>query len=302
MVKIIDAIELCNERVKELQQKVYSLNNTFRKLQFCIINASDDKGNERYIQNKIKLAEEIGIDAIVHKFDKDCTDDDILKLINECNEKWCPVILQLPIYEHLDKEKLLDAIDYMVDADGFTREWIGEVNLGNDELVCPATPKGVISLLKYHNIDLQGKNVLVIGSSNHVSKPLLSMILKRGGTILNANINTQDLNSLIRISDVIISCVGKPNLIKPEVIKDGCVLIGVGFTYIDRKQILDFDIDEIVKDGRASIVTNRINCTGKTTVLSLMENVITLYQIYWSRHMQDSCVTSFKQTIDRGIK
>ena len=282
MVKIIDAIEMCENKSKLLRSEVEKMKSIVQMPPIVptivIINASDDQGNLRYIKNKVKEAEKIGIKPIVRKFDKNCRTSDVLRLINHCNDTRTPVILQLPIFNHLDQDLLLNAIDWRVDADGFTKEWIGLVNLGMDKNVAPATPKGVISLLEFHNIEIQGKNVLIIGSSNHVGKPLISMILNRGGTVLNANINTKDLPSLVRISDIVISCVGKVNLINTDDIKDDAVLIGVGFTYVEGKQILDFDINKIVEDGRASIVSNRINCTGKATVISLMENVVELYK------------------------
>ncbi len=282
MVKIIDAIEMCEVKSQLLRSEVEKMKNLNQippiNPQLVIINASDDEGNLRYIKNKVKEAEKIGIEPIVKKFDDNCNTSHILRFIGHCNDNKIPVILQLPIYKHLDQELLLNAIDWRIDADGFTKEWIGLVNLGVDKNVAPATPKGVISLLEFHGIEIKGKNVLIIGSSNHVGKPIIPMILNRGGTVINANKSTVDLPSLVRLADIIISCVGKRNLIYPPDVKDGAVLIGVGFTYVNGKQILDFDIDDIVADGRASIVTNRVNCTGKATVISLMENVVELYK------------------------
>ena len=282
MVKIIDAIEMCEVKTKKLCTEVEKMTSKVQipaiDPQLVIINASDDEGNLRYIKNKIIAAEKVGIKTNVIKFDENCKTSEVLRVIQHCNSSGTPVILQMPIYNHLDQDLLLSAIEWYVDADGFSKEWIGQVNLGFDKKVAPATPKGVISLLEFHDIEILGKNVLIIGSSNHVGKPIIPMILNRGGTVINANINTADLPTLVRISDIIISCVGKVNLINPSDIKDGAVLIGVGFTYVEGKQILDFDIDKIVEDGRASVVSNRINCTGKATVISLIENVIELYK------------------------
>ena len=280
MTKIIDAIEMCDKKILDFQKRCENIEKRIGfQPKFVIINASDNEANERYIKGKIKEGLRAGLEVQVTRFDKDCTNIDIIEVIEECRIDKIPVILQLPIYEHLDADIIMNHIDWTIDADGFTTEWIGKVNLGQDKQVAPATPKGVISLLEYHNVEIQGKNVLVIGSSNHVGKPLIPMILTRGGTIINANINTKNLPELVRISDIIISCVGKVDLINPDDIKDNAVLIGVGFTYVGRKQILDFDIDKITEDGRANIVSNRINCTGKATIISLIENVIELYDM-----------------------
>ena len=277
---VIDAIDMCEENIISLIDEVKIIKEKIgRKPKFVIVNASDNEANSRYIKGKIKEGEKAGLDVEVIKFERNCTNNDVLSIINLCNRSKTPVILQLPTFEHLDSKKLINEIKHNVDADGFSREWIGEVNLGNDKLVVPATPKGVINILEYHKVELEGKNVLVIGKSNHVGKPLCSMLMNRGATVINANSKTKDLSSLVKISDVIISCVGKPNLINPKDVKEDSVLIGVGFTYIDRKQVLDFDVDQIVRMNKARLVSNRINCTGKATINSLISNVVYLYKL-----------------------
>lgn len=280
MTKIVDAIEMCENKIykfKEETKKIEARIN--RKPEFIIINASDDEGNARYIKGKITEGEKAGLKVNAIKLEADCTNNDVEKIINKCNEEKIPVILQLPTFKHLDTEYLMKLIDYTVDADGFAKEWIGEINLGNDRLLAPATPKGVISLLEYNNIQIEGKVALVIGKSNHVGKPLCAMLMNRGATLINANSKTSNLSDLVKMADIIISCVGRQNLVDARDIKEGATVIGVGFTYVGRKQILDFDIDEIVNLGKASVVSNRINCTGKATINSLIENVIELYKM-----------------------
>ena len=280
MTKIIDAIEMCENKIEKFKEEINKIEEVIkRKPEFIIINASDDEGNARYIKGKITEGEKAGLKVNAIKLEKDCTNCDVMEIINKCNEEKIPVILQLPTFEHLDTDILMKSIDYRVDADGFAKEWIGEINLGNDKLLSPATPKGVISLLEYHDVDIEGKVALVIGKSNHVGKPLCSMLMNRGATLINANSKTKDLSSLVKMADIVISCVGRQNLIKASDVKKDSVIIGVGFTYVGRKQILDFDVDEIVNQGKARLVSNRINCTGKATINSLIENVIELYKM-----------------------
>ena len=255
MTTIIDALSMCEDKINIFQNETKIIESKInRKPKFIIINASNDEGNARYIKGKIREGEKAGLDVEVIKFEDDCCNQDVLNVINKCNNEKIPVILQLPTFNHLDSNKLIKEISYSVDADGFAKEWIGEVNLGNDKIVSPATPKGVISLLDYYNVNIEGKVALVIGKSNHVGKPLCSMLMNRGATLINANSKTKDLSSLVKISDIIISCVGKQNLIKEEDIKEGAVVIGVGFTYINGKQILDFDVDKVVELGNAKLV------------------------------------------------
>ena len=280
MTTIIDAIAMCEDKINTHQAETSKIESKInRKPEFIIINASNDEGNARYIKGKIKEGEKAGLKVEVVKFEEDCCNQDVLNIINRCNEEKIPVILQLPTFKHLDTKSLMDSINYDVDADGFAREWIGEINLGNDKKIAPATPKGVISLLEYHNVDVQGKVALVIGKSNHVGKPLCSMLMNRGATLINANSKTKDLSELVKISDIIISCVGRQNLIDPKDIKEDAVVVGVGFTYVNGKQILDFDVEEVVSLGKAKFVSNRINCTGKATINSLIDNVIELYKM-----------------------
>lgn len=280
MTKIIDAIEMCEKKIISFRDETQKISNTIgRKPKFTIINASNDEGNARYIKGKIKEGERAGLDVEVIKFEENCKNSDVSEVIARCNEEKIPVILQLPTFEHLDTNYLMGQIKHYIDADGFAREWIGEVNLGNDKMIAPATPKGVISLLEYYNVTLEGKVALVIGKSNHVGKPLCSMLMNRGSTVINANSKTKDISALVKQSDIVISCVGRTNLINANDIKQDAVVIGVGFTYINGKQILDFNVDEVISLGKAKYVSNRVNCTGKATINSLIENVIELYKI-----------------------
>ena len=279
MTTIIDAITMCEDKIKIYRKDIKNIEQKIgKKPRFIIINASNDEANSRYIKGKIKEGETVGLEVEVIKFEEDCNNEDIINLINRCNEKKIPVILQLPTFKHLDTKILMESINYDVDADGFSREWIGEINLGNDKEVAPATPKGVIYLLEEYGVDIEGKIALVVGKSNHVGKPLSTMLMNRGATLINANSKTKDLSGLVKMADIIISCVGKQNLIKADDIKEDAVVIGVGFTYVNGKQVLDFDVDEIVALGKAKFVSNRINCTGKATINSLIDNVIKLYK------------------------
>ena len=283
MTKIIEAVDMCKESEIVLKEEVNKIKDKIGKeVEFVIINASDNPANERYIRGKVADGEAIGLKVKVVKFDEDCTDEEVIDVIEDCSKKKIPVIFQLPTYEHLDVNKIMGAIDHSIDADGFAREWVGDVALGSKDAIAPATPKGVMNLLDYYGVNLEGKMVLVVGKSNHVGKPLTLMLMERGATVINANSKTKDLDSLVEIADVVIPCVGKKDLIKAECVREGAILIGIGFTYIDGKQVLDFDIDKVVSDGKASIVSNRVRCTGKATINALIENVVKLYKLNYS--------------------
>lgn len=283
MTKIIEALDMCKaNKIKQSREVEKIAEYLGHQPLFVIINASNDPGNARYIEGKVYEGTDVKLDVHALKFEEDCTDNDILKVIEYCNIHKIPTILQLPTFKHLNTEMLLNSIDYSIDADCFNKLWLGELAIGNDSKLAPATPKGVVQILEYNNIDLSGKVALVIGKSNHVGKPLATMMMNRGATLINANSKTKDLNSLVSQADVIISCVGRLDLFDTNYIKEDAILIGVGFTYVGRKQILDFDIDKVVEDGKASIVSNRINCTGKATINALIDNVIELYKLNYN--------------------
>lgn len=279
MAIVIDAIQMCKEKKETQSNDVRKICGFIgKKPELVIINASENDGSSRYIKNKVRECDDVGIGTRVVNLGKECTTDDILKLIDSCKNDCTPLIVQLPIYEHLDLDTILNAITPEIDADGFTSKWIGDVSLGKGDNIAPATPKGVMELLKFHNVELKGRVALVIGRSNHVGKPLVNMLINKGATVFCANSKTENLDKLISMSDVVISCVGKQGLIKSKNIKHSSVIIGVGFTYIDGKQILDFDLEDI-KNSNASLVSNRVNCTGKATVNMLIDNVIELYKL-----------------------
>ena len=283
MTKIIEAIDMCTKNKENQKIEVLKISEVLGcKPLFVIINASNDPGNARYIEGKVKEGTDVELDVHALKFEEDCTNEDILKVIKYCNEHNIPLILQLPTFKHLDTETLLKAINYNVDADCFHEKWLGNLMVGDDKKLAPATPKGVIQILEYNNIDISGKNALVIGRSNHVGKPLSIMLLNRGATLTVATSKTKDLDKLVSSSDIVVSCVGKLDLFKPESVKEHSAIIGVGFTYVERKQILDFDMEKIHLDGKASIVSNRINCTGKATINALIDNVIELYKMNYN--------------------
>ena len=212
MTILIDALEMCSSKEEVNKNRVTELTNVLGyKPKFIIINASDDKGNERYIKGKIAEGTKVGLDVECIKLEENCTDEDVLDIIHKCNDEDIPVILQLPTFKHLNTEYLISEIKPYVDADCFSDTRIGQAVVNKSD-VCPATPKGVMTLLDYHKVALEGKVALVIGKSNHVGKPLCTMLMNRGATVISANSKTKDLKHWIKQADIVISCVGKLDL------------------------------------------------------------------------------------------
>ena len=275
---LINAKNFKETKVMELKDKISKLD---KKPQLVILSASDDKASENYIRNKMKIGAEVGITVLVVKADERVTTEDMLETIHKLNQdpNTDAIILQLPIYKHLDKEALIKAISPCKDADCFSSVKLGDVIQGK-ALVNPCTPNGVINLLDYHAVDVAGKDVVVIGRSVHVGLSLSIMLTQRGATVTTCNSRTKNLKNKIKQADIVISCVGERNLIDPRWMKKDSVLVGVGITVDENyKQQTDYDVNSMLEFSECSMVGDRVNTTGTATVLSLMENVVELARI-----------------------
>jgi methylenetetrahydrofolate dehydrogenase (NADP+)/methenyltetrahydrofolate cyclohydrolase len=277
MSTIINATDVEMLFLLDLKHSIKEIEHCLRhKPKFIIINASDNEANKRSIKAKVKMAEQLGLEEIVIEYPEEVTNEEIIKQLNLCSDANIPVIVQLPMYKHLNKDKIFKYIYPWVDADGFSNKWIAKTYTSNITEVQPATPKGVMALLDYYEVDYEGKVALVIGRGKHTGQMIANMLINEGATVITANTHTKDLYKLTKEADIIISCVGKPNLFTNEDIKEGAIVIGVGFSYVDGKQVQDFNELELTK---AKYVSSRLNCTGKMTVLALMDNIVNLYKI-----------------------
>lgn len=277
MSKIINATDVEMSIVADLKDSVKQIEHHLHcKPKFVIINASDNEANKRYIKAKVKMAEQLGLQAIVIEYTKEATDEDIIGYLKYCDAQDIPVIVQLPMYEHLNKDRIFKYIYPWVDADGFSNEWIGKTYMSNTTDIQPATPKGVMALLDYYEVEYEGKIALVIGTGKHTGQMLANMLMNEGATVITANEYTKDLNKLVKQADIIISCVGKQGIFDEYSVKPYSTVIGVGFSYVDGKQVQDFDENKL---QQCEYVSSRVNCTGKMTVLALMDNIINLYKI-----------------------
>lgn len=277
MAIIIDAKSLKEKEIVRLRDEVLTIEtNIGRKPSLVIVKASDDLPSQHYIRNKVKLGEEIGIEVLVEELPETTTQDELEELImtlNDC-DNIDGIIVQLPLYPHLDS-KCTDLISPFKDSDCFTVERLGKMIQGDGNIL-PCTPKGVIKLLDEHMVDVPGKNVVVIGRSTHVGQSLSILLTQRSATVTTCHSKTKELEKHIMNADIVISCVGRLELIKPHMMKDNSVLIGVGITVDENgKQQTDYNVEDM-KNSRCSLVSNRVNSSGTTTVLALMDNTIEL--------------------------
>ena len=280
MTQLLNANAL-NDCITELVTHAIQYSDKERKPKAVIIVASDDKSSKIYVNNKVKTGEKLGIDIEVVKFNESVTESEIIEFIHKINndDTVDGAMLQLPVYKHLNGQHLINQLCPYKDIDGLT--WYNRAMLdSNKAKLVPCTPLGVINLLQVEGIKIVGKNVVIIGKGDTAGAPMATTFRNYDATVTICHKETpkEELEFFIRHADIVVSCVGKQNLLEPEWFKEGSIVIGVGLSYDENgKQQLDFDVDKVVELGKASLVSQRTNCTGKATVLALMCNIIIAY-------------------------
>ena len=275
MGKILDGKALAQHLGRNLAEETNSLKSHGINPKFCVINIGEDPASKVYVRSKQKKAEKIGIKQVVYQLPEDESEEDVLRLIDRLNAdaEVAGLMVQLPVPDQIDVDKVIERIDPEKDVDGLTPANIGRLWMGK-HFVEPATAAGIIALLDHYQIDLNGKNAVIVGRSNIVGKPLAALMLERNASVSILHSHTRDLGELTRRADILVSAVGKPHMIKAEMVKEGAVVIDVGINRVDGQLMGDVDFDQ-VKD-KASWITPVPGGVGPLTVEFLMEEVIKL--------------------------
>lgn len=247
-----------------------------RELSLLIIKAGDDIASDRYISMKQLACERVGIKCDVIPFDKTITQEWLEKYILNVQNNYTAIMVQAPVYKHLDFDRLCSVINPVKDADGLNPLNQGLLyNVGRTGIK-PCTALGVDFLLEEHGIDVKGKLITIIGRGKLVADPLAKMLEYKGATVVKIHTQTPEhyKQLLVRHSDIIVSCVGKDmrNLLSPTNCIGAEALIGVGFRYEDGKQVQDFDVDAFWGEMKC---TPNTKGTGLATISALLINILT---------------------------
>ncbi|MGU8523263.1 bifunctional 5,10-methylenetetrahydrofolate dehydrogenase/5,10-methenyltetrahydrofolate cyclohydrolase [Clostridium perfringens] len=206
---IIDCKKIREEIKQELKKKDLS------KIKGIFIQVGDNQASNLYVNNKCKLCKELGIDYEHIKLDESVSEEELLNIIDMLNKTKCVtgIMVQLPLPKHISEEKVINAIDPNKDIDGFTNVNKGKLMIGDETGIIPCTPKGIITVLEHENIDVEGKNVVIVGRSNIVGKPLAQLLINKGATVTVCNSKTDRdmLKELILDSNIFISAIGQAN-------------------------------------------------------------------------------------------
>jgi len=270
-MKLIDGKKVREELLKEYKRVIEQDN---LKIKLAIIQVGNNSSSNVYINNKIKYCNRVGIDTELFKLDNNVTENKLIELIDKLNkdDKYTGIILQSPLPEHIDFTKCARRINDNKDVDGFSKNNLFGVR-DNDERILPCTVKGILKLFEYYNIDLKGKNVVIIGRSNIVGRPLADALVNRDATVTLCHSKTKDISIYTNLADIIISAVGEVNLIHKYMVKDGFVGIDVGINFVDDKMVGDFRKDVY---PQASYITPVPGGVGPMTVAMIIENLIQL--------------------------
>lgn len=275
MTVILDGKKLRDKILEELKT---SLEKYTLKPTLVVILVGDNPASKIYVNNKKKTAENLGINSIVINYPSDVSEQVLLDKIEELNsdKNVTAILVQLPLPEHIDKFKIINAISPEKDVDGFTPENSGRLFTGEEPYVYPCTPKGIIRILDEYKIPIEGKHAVIVGRSNIVGKPLAQMLLNRNATVTICHSRTENLPDITKTADILVSAVGG-KIIGINMIKSNCVVIDVGI-FKDENGKTRGDVDFASIAPLTSYITPVPGGVGPMTIAMLMSNTVELFE------------------------
>lgn len=271
MARLIDGKLISTQIKDELKEKVASMN---LKATLVVIQVGNDPASSVYVGNKKKGCAYIGLDSKSYELPEETTQDELLALIDELNndDSVNGILVQLPVPKHIDEKTIINRISPKKDVDGFHPESVGNLCIGQPGFVS-CTPAGIIELLKRSDVEIEGKECVVIGRSNIVGKPMALLLLRENGTVTVCHSRTNNLKEICKRADILIAAVGKPKMITSEYVKEGAVVIDVGIHRMENGKLCgDVDFDD-VKD-MCEAITPVPGGVGPMTIAMLMKNCV----------------------------
>ena len=275
---LIDGKKVSGEIRNRLADEIQKLKKKTGKTPgLATVLVGDDPASAVYVRNKNKVCGELGFQSFEQKLSADTSEEKLLQLVGELNSNKDVhgILVQLPLPDQIDSEKILQAIDPKKDVDGFHPVNVGKLVVGN-ALLTPCTPTGIIALLDRYDIEISGKHAVIIGRSNIVGKPVSMLLLHRNATITICHSRTQNLEEVTRSADILVAAVGRANFVTDEMVSEGTVVIDVGINRVDGKLTGDVDFEPVSK--KASHITPVPGGVGPMTIALLMENTLKAFK------------------------
>jgi len=271
---IIDGKKISQEIKDELKVKVAELNDKGVEVSLAVILVGNDPASTVYVGNKKKACEYIGVKSLSYELPETTSEAELLELIDKLNkdDSVNGILVQLPLPKTIDEDKVIKAIDPAKDVDGFHPVSVGSLLIGQKGFL-PCTPAGIIQLLKRSNIEIAGKECVVVGRSNIVGKPMSVLLLRENGTVTICHSKTADLKSVCKRADILVVAIGKPKFIDASYVKEGATVIDVGIHRNENNKLCgDVDYDSV--EPVAGAITPVPGGVGPMTIAMLMNNCV----------------------------
>lgn len=272
---LMDGRSIAKEIKQEIKQEIERIRekyNIYPEVALILVGA--DPASEVYINSQIKSCKDLGIEAKAYFFENNITEEFLIELIDKLNNdsKIDGIMLNLPLPKHINATRVLNKIKLIKDVDGFKAENLGLLFQNDENFIAPSTPAGIMEMMARYKIDLKGKDVVVVGRSNIVGKPVAALVLNSHGTVTICNSHTKNLREKTKNADILISAVGSPHFIKDDMVKEGAVVIDVGINKVNDKIVGDVDFENVKK--KASYITPVPGGVGALTVAMLFSNIL----------------------------
>lgn len=274
MAKIIDGKAISAQIKEETKEKLAKLREDNVEVTLAVIQVGADPASSVYVRNKKKACEYVGIRSLSYELPEETTQDELLELIEELNGRKDVngILVQLPLPKHMNEDIVIENIDPKKDVDGFHPQNVGNLSIGRKGFIS-CTPYGIIQLLKRSNIEIEGKECVIVGRSNIVGKPMAMLLLRENGTVTVTHSRTKDLKQVCRRADILVAAIGKPKFITSEYVKEGAVVIDVGINRnSDNKLCGDVDFEDVL--DKVSAITPVPGGVGPMTIAMLMNNCL----------------------------
>ncbi len=278
MIKL-DGKDLAQRIKLQLKEETLGLKESLGKVPgLAIILVGDNPASKIYVNSKIKGCSELGFESFAHFLPENTSEERVLELIGELNEdeRVNGILVQLPLPKHVDEKKVIDKIALDKDVDGFKPENLGLLMLGDKDSMQPCTPAGIMELLRAYSIELVGKDVVVVGRSNIVGKPMGSLLINEGATVTTCNSKTKDLKAKTSQADMVIMAIGQAKFLTEDMVKEGAIIVDVGINRTEDGLFGDVDYDGVSK--KAAYITPVPGGVGPMTVAMLFANTMKAFK------------------------
>lgn len=278
MIKL-DGKELAIKIKNEIKEEIVKIKKDLGKVPgLAIVLVGENPASKIYVNSKIKGCSELGFESFAYFLPESISEEELLKVIEELNkdEKVNGILVQLPLPKHIDTKKVIDRIALEKDVDGFKPENLGLLMLDDKEAMRPCTPAGIMEIFKAYSIELKGKDVVVVGRSNIVGKPMSSLMINEGATVTTCNSNTKNLQEKTREADIVIMAIGQAKFLNKDMVKENSIIIDVGINRTSEGLFGDVDYEDI-KD-KVAYMTPVPGGVGPMTVAMLFQNTLRAFK------------------------